>query len=312
MRFGVFLVCLLLSATAAFAKKETNPIMLETEVLLRGLSQKPQLMNLNYLQYYIGRPANERAQRGNPTKEYHWYTPDRSKLLYEMFQQESAPGQVIDSTFVARMEGCGGSLEDVQKVFGTPTHRFFDFNSDVNELYTISPTTALSFVSPRNSFQVTQAKVSYKGPPLLEPSPEDMKMAHDGFMNKAFLAAGKEEEAARAIPMLQHYIKEHPDDVEGHLNLAKAYKNGGHPHHAANEYRLAQSMPNATDEQRNRSASGLKDLGLHAISESEQREYKNISVKRQGQRLKATGFNKRRKKEKDNPDGSPTDVPKPD
>jgi hypothetical protein len=310
MRFVVLLVCLLLSASMAFGfgnkAGKPAPIAIETEALLRTLSQKPQLMNLAYLQYYIGRPANERTQRGNPTKQYHWYTPDRSKLLYEMYQQEAGHGQVVDSTFVAHLDEYAPSLEQVNKVFGEPTHRFFDVNSDLNELYTISPTTSLSFVSPRNLFRVSQAKVAYRGPVLGEPSMEDMKMAQDGLMNKAFLSADKEEEAAKAIPLLQMYVNEHPQEAEGHLNLAKAYANGGHVHHAANEYRLVQTMPNLTDEQRNRAVSGLKDLHHVPVSEDEQQQYKNLAVKRHGQRLKATGFDKKRKKDKDedNADGT--------
>jgi hypothetical protein len=95
------------------------------------------------------------------------------------------------------------------------------------------------------------------------------------------------------------------------LNLAKAYANGGHMYHAANEYRLVQTLPGVTDEQRNRSNTGLQALHIKPVSEDEQREYKSVVVKRQGQRLKATGFNKKRKKEKENKDAAPTDVPKP-
>jgi tetratricopeptide (TPR) repeat protein len=246
--------------------KPPHSIAQEKEQLLRSLATRPELMNLNYLQYIIGRPENERAQRGNPTKNHFWYDSARN-LTYELYQTEAGSGQVVESIFVSHLQNCGITLDEVQKGFGANPKEFYDYNSNPTALYSFSPNTCLAFTAPRNTFAVKQAKIVYRGTPLAAPLPAEMQAVQDAFINKALLHV-QQGNHADAIPMLQTIIAENPSSARGHLALAQAYASQTHIHDAINQYKIALALAPADGTITGPAMAGLQALRAVPVSAS--------------------------------------------
>jgi len=278
-------------------------------------------MNLDYLQHFIGRPANERSQRAMPDKQYYWYGP-AGGLKYELMQTEHQREQMAESQFTMHLPNSTVTLDDVQHLYGKTARRFYEYGSNVTMLYSYVPNTQLVFVFPRATFRVGQVKVNYRGPALPAPSTEDMGLARDQFKARMdnLVEQGRWGEA---VPWLLTRLKENPYDAEAHYQLGRAYMKQGHLHEAIVQYKagLALSSPAsvgapvpgasatqasaaseqeaANDDLQKRCIAGLRELRVVAVPEDQQEKdrekRKKLKVVQRGQRIRAQGNEKVRK-----------------
>ena len=187
----------------------------QTQMMIWELSHRPELMNLAYLQYFIGHPENEGVTRGSD-RHYYWYKgPDR-QLVYELIQVEDGPGRIVDSRMIVHLKGMGLTFDKIEKIFaaanatanangsagangsigGTnntgsnpaPTiasKRFFDYYGHPNEVFVFVPNTSVAFSCPSNTYRLDQAKIVYRGAPLPEPSVDELAMAESTMIARA-------------------------------------------------------------------------------------------------------------------------------
>lgn len=200
--------------------KGIDPSVLE---LVRRIAANPELMNLTYLQYLIGLPENGRNQAALLKRNYNWYEEPSRVPVYHLDQIGPQPGVTTSSTFTINVPASNIRVKDVEQVFGTPHTRVYDHQAHPNQIYRYSPTTSLVFVEPRNSFRVTSIKILYNGPPLGEPSQEDLERAYNFRKSQAYLA-GQNGDWQQAIPWLRADVAKNPQDADAHLKLAYAYR----------------------------------------------------------------------------------------
>lgn len=285
----------------------------QAQEFISALAHKPELMNLDYLQHFIGRPVNERSQRAMPSKQYFWYGPEGA-LRYELMQTEHAREQMMESRLIMYLPDSTVTVEDVERLYGKTAQRFYEYGAHATLLYSYVPNTQLVFVVPRTTFRVGQVKVNYRGPLLPQPSTADMGAARDQFKARMdeMVDRGQWDQA---IPWLLSRLKENPHDAEAHYQLGRAYCKEGHLHDAIIQYKAAlalaqpvsaggttgdaaeaQEQSNSGDGLRKKCVAGLRELRVIAVPEEQQekdREYRNkFKIIQKGQRIKARGKEK--------------------
>ena len=299
-------------------KKEKPVFDDTTRNVLWQVSHNPSLMNVEYLKYFIGRPENEKQQRGQQ-RHYYWYGANRQPI-HELIQSEGAPGQVVESTMITSLEGTGLTFDQLHKIFGNESRRFFDYYGHPNELFSFSPNTYLSFGSAPNSFRLNQATVMYRGEPLPPPPAEEMQMAQTAMIERAENASaangkaysktkpGKKQKPnkdpnavadSELLPLLIARVKSQPLDAQSHLMLAQALQHQAHLNEAVSEYKIALSLSGDNQDVRNQSIQALKDMMLFADEDPQPR--RNLEIVDNGQHMRVVGNEKKSQKQTDDP-----------
>lgn len=229
-------------------------------ILLWQVSHKPELMNIQYLRYYLGEPDRQTTNIGVRSHAYYWYDRHRNKKC-ELFQEHDQPGQIVESVMVMHLPPGEFDFKVMEKSLGPPARSFYDHSADPTRMYSFAPNTTLSMSSPPNTFAITRATVSYLGAPLPEPSFEDLKVAHDSYIAKIQQkAVGKNVNWHDALAGARERVQMHPTDAEAHIGLAQVLKKTGKVHEAISEYKLALSLNKYNDAVRQQCIQGLKDL----------------------------------------------------
>ena len=282
--------------------KKAPPLDAETQEFISKLAHQPELMNINYLQYFVGRPENERSQRALTTKHYIWYLPSR-QVRCELTQVEQAPGQVIESAFVIPFYDSTLTFDDLKKIYGATARHFYDYDGQAARLYSFVPNTAVTFTSPQNSFRIQKAKITYRGPALPTPGIQDVSGGHDHLMKRVY-ELGAQEQWDQIMPPLIVHLKEHPEDGDAHYWLGRAYAKQGQLYEAISEYKaaLATVAPDAATSPNNGNATvqgaavsdlkqrcllGLQELrAIPAASAETQQLGKSYEMVQKGQRIR--------------------------
>lgn len=269
------------------APKPNGEVDPDAQMLIWKLSHNPELMNTEYLKYFIGRPEKEQHQKSSATPHYYWHDA-QERLTYELEQTQRIPGEVVQSQMTVHLDGMGLTFDKLKPVYGEPVKRFYDFRAQPAELYTFAPNTYLSFSSPPNTFRVNEAKIVYNGAPLPQPSPTEMASAQAAMIAKSAVIGSNDDEpiTAEALPLLQARVKTQPMDPEAHLKLADAYRQQSQLHPAIGEYKLALALSNSNGNVRDRAISALRQMRV--IDDSYDPDAKRkLELVHQGQALKA-------------------------
>ncbi len=229
--------------------------------LINTLSLHPELMHLDYLQYYIGRPENEAVHRVSLHKRFYWYDNNSANhtLIYEMEQILQAPFQVTKSTFTAYIIDSNVSLKQAKNLLGGDYQEFYDDKGVPCTAYSTAPNTSLIFKQPSNAFRITKVSVDYQGPPLPGPGLNFIGFAQDYRFNKLLknLDNGNPQEL---ITMLKAHLQEFPSDPKAHLELAKVYQRTFDINDAIKEFQTSINCANNNQEIINEADQGLRAL----------------------------------------------------
>lgn len=271
----------------------------ETQMIIFQMSHQPELMNIEYLKYLIGRPENEAQMQGSAYPTYYWY--DRNRELQYELKQTMIGGRVIESTMTVNLHGAGLTFEKVESIYGHMARKFFDYSGHPAEMFTFAPDTFVTFSSPPNTFRMKEAKISYRGQPLPLPSSKDMAMAEASMLSKTMAPANQNQAAQppeEAIHLLLARVKTRPMDPEGHLQLADAFRQQSRLHEAIGEYKIALAMSGANQPVRDKAMDALR--GMHIIEDGPPPERRNLEITQHGQRIRVAGHEKKSRK-KDQP-----------
>jgi hypothetical protein len=251
--------------------------------LIYSMAKRPEFMDLNYLQYFIGRPENYDLMHGRIQKAYHWYDGHR-RLEYEL-QTTEVGGQVTESTFTAHVPRHDLTFSSVEKLFGQDCKHFFDSEAHPTKLYSLSQNTFLTFSSAPHSHRVTRARVLYKGPGLGRATPGDILQAQQQLkMRTDPIAMGTDY--ASAIPILRARLQSNPTDSETHFLLARALAKTNHLNEALTEYKyVLATAPN--EEMRQRCEEALRQF--HVVRPNQPDEQRRTVMTHNGQRIVARG-----------------------
>lgn len=265
------------------AKEVFDP---EAQLLIDKLSHDPSLMNVEYLKYFIGRPKNERHQKGSTNPHYYWYDAN-DHVTYQLEQQMSGPGQVVGAQMLVPLHGFGLTFEKAEKLYGPPAKRFYDYQARPAEVFTFAPNTFVSFSSKPNTFRCDEAKIIYNGPPLPPPSSLAMAEAEAALVAKSELASTPEQFTPEAIPVLEARVKNKPLDAEAHLQLADAYRRQSQLHAAIGEYKTALAVSGSNAAVRDQSIAALRQLRV-IDDQYDPTTTRHLELVHSGQALKAT------------------------
>ncbi len=229
--------------------------------LLWQLSHKPELMNVEYLKYYLGNPDSQ--QMGARSRAYYWYDKVRQPR-YELYQEDDKPGEVVESSMILHLPPSDDlEFSALEAALGAPVRSYFDQTGSPTQMYCFAANTTLSMHSPPNSFRVAKSTIAYMGTPLPSPSFEDIQVAHDSFLGRSQFANAAITKAANpteALELARNRVAEHPADADAHIALAQALKRKGSVYEAIGEYKRAMSLNKYNDSVQQQCVQGLKDL----------------------------------------------------
>jgi hypothetical protein len=268
-------------------KEEFNP---EGEQLIWKMSHQPELMNIEYLKYFIGRPHNEKQADGTLNPTYIWYD-GHEQVKYELEQTHSTPGQVVHSQFTVHLEGQGVSFDKLTALYGQPVKRFYDYHARPAEVYSFVPTTYLAFSSPPNTFRCNEAKIVYSGQPLPLPSPTDIAEAEAAMVARGAMLGNSGELTTEAIPILQARARTRPSDPEAHFHLAEAFRQQNDLNGAIGEYKVALALSGSNQEVREKSLAALRQMRV--IDEYDPDQRRKLELVNNGQFLRAAARDKK-------------------
>lgn len=315
----LLLILVLFFAVGSSPAKEAPSLDSQTWELINNLAHKPELMNLDYLQHFIGRPQNERSQQALAQKQYFWYDPDGG-VRRQLYQTEHPIGKVVESRLIMELPDSKLTIGDIERLYGKTARRFYEYGAHATLLYSLVPNTQLVFVVPRTTFRVGQVKINYRGPALPEPAAADMTLARARLSSQMEEMIGKEQ-WDQVVPHLLRRLKDNPRDGEAHYQLGRAYARQGHIHEAIVQYKSALAMTAPTsatalgdaaavasgsgsaapasvsgEELRNKCLEGLRELRVLPVPEEQQERdlerRKKFKIVQKGQRIRAQGKEK--------------------
>lgn len=287
-------------------KHQVDPVALQ---VISKLSHQPELMNVSYLQYYLGLPANQAENEMRTDQCYYWYSTDRGMLRYKLEQNEIALNTVTDAMFTVYLPDSGLTFKDMESKYGKPVKRFFNEYSFPTEQYNLIPNTSVSFIQPQNAFEIQEVVIHYRGHPLPLPSALDMKLASCERRANAFEYHCQKNWSSE-LPLLQSHLAEHPEDIEAHCALAQALKAIGHINEAIAEYEFALAQTSNNTELRQKCIAGLKELKVLPENNKKLPEYYELKRVDKGQRFRVSKVEHRNAHRKANPLGiEPIDPP---
>lgn len=250
-----------LNTAGAFQAIDPEDLDPTTAYLLWQLTHKPELMNVEYLTYYLGAPDSTTHQIGIRSHAYYWYDSARQPKC-ELYQEHDKPGEVVESQMMFHLpQRDDFNFKALEDPLGPPVRRFFDHDGHATQMFQFVPNTTLSLASPMHTHSIRKATVTYMGPPLGNPSNEDMQIAHDTYVAKSRIAvnSGKVNWQS-ALLVARDRVRMHPMDVEAHLALAQALKKTGNIHEAIGEYKFAMSLSQYNQTAMQECVAGLKEL----------------------------------------------------
>jgi hypothetical protein len=232
-----------------------------TAQLIWQLSSKPELMNLEYLNYYLGPPDNQTKQIGIRSKAYYWYDRMRQPRC-ELYQELDGPGEVIESQMVFHLPGGDLDFGLIEKKLGPALRNYFDHSANPTRMYCFRPNTTLAMSSTPNTFAITKATVTYMGPPLPHPDYNDIHVASDSFVSRTVNPRQPPNllNWLETLSLAKRRAQENPADPGAHACLAEALRRTGNVHEAIGEYKQALALDRYNDAVRQQCIQGLKEL----------------------------------------------------
>lgn len=232
---------------AQAADSTLSPEMVE---LIYKLSNQPELMNVEYLRYIIGDPANERQQRNLKEKNYQWYAGAKRQLVYTLHQDGPRSGVVTHSSFMINLPASRMTRKEMERIFGPEHQHVFDQRSFANDVYSMGPGTYVAFTQPRDCFRVKEIHVGYNGGPLPPPSRQDIAYVYGLKQSKA-LHAHAQKNWHEALPWMAHEARMRPSDPYAHMRLAETFRGLSMVNESIAEYctamKLAGGDPNVIE-----------------------------------------------------------------
>lgn len=228
--------------------------------LLWRLSHKPDLMNVNYLKYYLGEADERSGPEGSSSIAYYWYDQFRRPRC-ELFQHLDKAGAIVESIFVTHLPDSEFDFDELDKRLGPHLHGFYDHEGHPTHMYSFVPFTSLCLTSPPNTFCIKTARVTYAGPGLKAPGLDDMQVAHDSYMAKSQIDLNSPKTNwQNALLIARERVSKHPYEAEAHIALATALRKTGNVHEAIGEYKLALSLNKYNPSVQQQCFEGLKAL----------------------------------------------------
>jgi hypothetical protein len=265
--------------------EEVDP---EAQAIIWKLSHQPELMNVEYLKYWIGRPHNEKHARTQINPNFHW-KDKHEKVRYELQLTQQQPGQVVHAQMTVNLDGMGISFDKLAQMYGQPAKRFYDYQAHPAEIYTFVPGTYVCFSSPANTFRCNTAKIVYSGPALPQPSMTDIAEAEAAMVARGAAFGVDGELTTETLPILAARVKARPMDPEAHLHLADAYRLQSQINGAIGEYKLALSGHNLAV--RDKALNALRQM--HVIDDADPLERRRLELVHGGQALRAVSNEKK-------------------
>jgi len=233
----------LLGAPHVLAKKpnqvaKDRPLNADIMTLADRLARNPELMSLSYLKNALGNPSKSSGSYDGAT--YSWNPrlsgpADAAACVLSL--RTNANRQTIGSVMNIELPDSDVTLDQVEQREHTTGKKFYDNNCFPALRFSFQPNTSLTYTQKQNTFQVHHIEVAYSGPPLPQPSPQQLLDISNDRRMKA-LAALSNGQTLQSAPLLEQHLAENPHDAEAHYALGIAYQNSSHINEAIAQYKL--------------------------------------------------------------------------
>lgn len=265
-----FLLAAVLLCPAGYGKKKSaslldaagssignwEPINISKGDLLWELAHNPSLLDVNYLQYYLGKP--DAVQNQGTERISYWYDRMR-RPLFELHTAETGYSGQQRSSFIANLPGSGIPAELLPEIYGTEAKRFFDFQSQATELYSPAPDTHIAFTAPKHAYGYKLVKIMYAGNRLPAPTAADLDKARQHLASKASMDV-KNPQWQDLVGLLEQRVNEQPDDPGVRLAYAQALAKSSRVHEAIHQYKNVLSITSLPDPLKKQALDGLRSL----------------------------------------------------
>jgi len=213
--------------------------------LLGQLAEKPQLMNVSYLQCYLG-PSDGQLNstyvppqhKSVPASTTYWRTIGGYHVAYKLTNSTIGQNDQVVEFNSKVPENTHIRLKDVDKVLNVSAKPSFDEQGAPISEYDSRPDTRVLVYERPGLADIIKIRIYYSGSPLPPPSAQDMQQAIKYRRDTAF-AFKKQGNYDQAIPMLRAHLQSNPADAEAHLKLAECYKAKCQVNDSIAEYRTA-------------------------------------------------------------------------
>ncbi len=276
---GLGIVILSIPATQAknpaqAAAKALQDRTMADMTLTGHLAERPQLMNIEYLECYLGpkdqssgAPSSLANCAGMSATRTLWNDPLGRYNNYKLETSRHGQNDYVAEFDALMPDKAHRRLSEMDKIMGTHSKHSFDEQGQPVDVYDGSPNTKLFVYQAPQLADIIKIRVSYSGPILELPSQSDMQEATQ-YRRDMAAKQQKSGNYQQAAILWQAHLRSHPDDVDAHLQLAECYKAQCHLNESINEYRIALNMSGNNEDLHKRCVDGLHSLKVDVPASS--------------------------------------------
>ncbi len=234
--------------------------------LIKRLTQHPELLNADYLDYYFGPRTQSQRQpsamsrytQGLATKTM--WQPQTGQNIWDKLEV-SQQGQ---SNYMAELIAIVPQMvhmqpEDMQQALGVTGKHSFDEQGQSVDIYVTRPDTQVTTYQLYGLVDIGKIKIKYAGVNPGLPSQADMQEAA-AYRRKIAFEHYRLGNYNQAKTLLKEHLKSNPDDAEAHFKLAQSYEATSSLNESINEYRTALAKCGDNDDLRKECLKGLQSL----------------------------------------------------
>ena len=242
--------------------------------LIGHLAASPQLMNIDYLECYLGPKdssiitASAQLQRASvPARTTLWHDSAGRYAAYKLENSMQSPSDCAVEFSALVPDKVRARLKDVDKILEVSGEHSFDEKGLPMQVYDTRPDTKVMVYQAPGLEDINKIRVQYAGNLLGPPSAADMQTAMQ-YRKDTAATQQKLGNQNQASALLQAHLQSNPSDAEAHLMLADSYKAQCHINQAISEYRIALDRSGDDDDLRKRCIAGLHSLKIDVPPQS--------------------------------------------
>ena len=259
----------------AQTKEEAKPylakqpkITIRTTDLLGRLALRPELLNADYLEYYLG-PITQSIKQPSALSQYTkavaaktiWQPQTEVNILDKLETSQQSQSNYIAEFMTNIPQTAHLEVQDIDTALRVDSKKSFDENGQPIDIYTTRPDTHVLIYPMPGLRDISKIRIKYAGYNPGLPTQADMQEASDYRRSLAF-AHYDLGNYRQAISLLNEHLKANPNDTEAHLKLAEAYKANSSLNESINEYRIALAQSGDDTDLRSRCLAGLHSLKI--------------------------------------------------
>jgi tetratricopeptide (TPR) repeat protein len=241
--------------------------------LIGHLAESPQLMNIDYLECYLGPKDSllktglaQRHRTSAPAINTLWRDASGRHVAYQLVTSMQSRSDYMAEFNALIPESMHRRLKEMNKILNLSAKPSYDEQGKPIDIYESRPDTKVLIYQAPGLADLNKIRVIYAGNMLPPPSAADMQQAMQ-YRRDSAIAHQKVGNHEQAATLLKEHLRSNPDDAEAHLKLAESYKAQCRVNEAISEYRTALNSSGSDNDLRKRCIEGLHSLKIDLPAE---------------------------------------------